>query len=223
VHKSFGYNNGSQIRGTFSAEVVGDMTAVKSVQFLDNGQPFAEANSAPFKISFRTTDFSVGWHTMSALVSTSDGKQYSTAERRFEFVSAESEAAFFRNVVLPALTGLLVIIVIAMGAQYLGIRGRKTDHLPLGAERTFGLKGGAICPQCKRAFSVHWTAVNLIGAVYDRCDFCGKWSLVRRASRAELNAAIAAELAEAQPEEPIREKSEEDRLKDQLDDSRFSN
>lgn len=119
--------------------------------------------------------------------------------------------------------GVLLLILIGISTQFLVMRGRKPSTLPLGASRRYGLKGGGICPRCKRAFSLHWWSPNLITSVYDRCDFCGKWSVIRPASRAELNAAIAAELAEAQPEQPIREKSDKERLKDLLDDSRYSN
>jgi hypothetical protein len=222
VHKSMGFNNGSQIRGLFSAEVVGNMEAVQSVQFLADGQVFAELRSAPFKTSFQTTDFSAGWHTLSALVQSKDGSSFSTPERRFEFVTPETEAAFFRTYVFPFLIGVFLLVFIGIGFQYFSMRNRRPSTLPLGAERSYGLKGGGICPQCKRAFSLHWWSINLIGSVYDRCDFCGKWSLIRPASRAVLDAAIAAELAESRPEQPIREKSETDRLKDMLDDSRFS-
>jgi len=222
VNKTLGYNNGSQIRGQFSAEVVGDLSAVQSVEFLADGQVFTEVKNAPFKTSFNTADFSIGWHALSAKIVRSDGSSLSTPERRFEFVSVEAEAAFFRNVVFPFLIGVFGLVFVGIAAQFLGMRARKPLNLPLGAQRSFGLKGGGICPRCQRAFSLHWWSANLLTAVYDRCDFCGRWGVVKIASRAELEAAIAAELAAAQPEQPIRPKSEEERLKEILDDSRFS-
>jgi hypothetical protein len=222
VHKTNGFNNGSQIRGAFSAEVVGDMTGVQVVQFLADGAVFGEASEAPFKIGFRTTDFSDGWHTFSARVQMTDGRSLTTGEKRFEFVSAEAEAAFFRTFVLPMLGGVLLLIASIAGAQFLAMRSHKLSDLPLGAERKFGLKGGGVCPQCKRAFSLHWWSANLVTSAYDRCDYCGKWSMVGFASRAELQAAIAAELADAQPIQPSPAKSPDDQLKERLDDSRFS-
>jgi hypothetical protein len=61
-----------------------------------------------------------------------------------------------------------------------------------------------------------------IGSKFTRCIFCGKWSVVRRLSLNELRAAEAAELADAQPEQPLHEKSEAEKLKDLMDESRFT-
>lgn len=54
-----------------------------------------------------------------------------------------------------------------------------------------------------------------------RCEYCGKWSIVRRASLEELRAAEAAELADTQPTGFEHEKSDDEKLKDMVDNSRF--
>jgi hypothetical protein len=55
----------------------------------------------------------------------------------------------------------------------------------------------------------------------DRCPYCGKWSFVSRSSIPDLHLAEAAELANAQPEQPFGVESDTDKLKKELDDSRF--
>ena len=116
--------------------------------------------------------------------------------------------------------GVFGLLAIIFAAQFIAA-GRKTASIPLGAQRSYGLKGGGICPRCQRAFSLHWWSLNLLGSVYDRCDACGKWSVVRIASRAELDAAVEAERKAAEVETPSHEKSEAERLKDLLDRSRY--
>ena len=221
VNKTNGYNNGSQIRGQFSAEVSGPAEGVKTVRFLMDGKPFAEASQPPYKVGFRTTDFSEGWHVMTAEVVLADGSTQTTPGRRFEFVSAEAESAFFRNIVIPLVGSIFGLIAVIYGVQFLSAGRNKSAPLPPGAPRSYGLKGGGICPRCQRAFSLHWWSLNMLGSVYDRCDHCGRWSMVRIASRAELDAAVEAERKAAGTDLPGHERSEADRLKDLLDRSRF--
>jgi hypothetical protein len=65
--------------------------------------------------------------------------------------------------------------------------------------------------------------LNLGTHKFDRCPYCGKWSLVRRSSKEELDAAEAAEIEAAQAGAFTPEVSEEDQLRQQLDDSRYDN
>ena len=55
----------------------------------------------------------------------------------------------------------------------------------------------------------------------DRCPYCGRWGFLRRRSLEELRAAEAAELDGVQGFEP--EISEEEKLRKELDDSRYHN
>ena len=93
--------------------------------------------------------------------------------------------------------------------------------MPPGTPRNYGHYGGAICPKCERPFSRHIYGLNLGFHKYDRCPYCGKWSLVRRASREELEAAEAAEIKAAQEGAFKPEKSEEQELRQDIEDSRF--
>jgi hypothetical protein len=56
---------------------------------------------------------------------------------------------------------------------------------------------------------------------FDRCPYCGKWSLVRRASKEELEAAELTEIEAAQAGAYKPDISPEDELRRELEDSRY--
>jgi Zn ribbon nucleic-acid-binding protein len=225
LSRNFGYSSGSQIRGNFTASIVGpqDNDNIQSVTYLIDGKSIAEVTTAPFKLQFVTTDYPLGWHDMSAQIHTKDGQTATTAVQHLEFASADQESAAVKSITFPLLGGVLLIVIIALGAQMLAMRKKPKLDLPLGTSRKYGITGGAICPRCHRPFALHWWALNAgIGGKLDRCDFCGRWGMVRRASREELTRAEAAEVQMAQPEKPIQAESEEQKLKELLDESRYT-
>jgi hypothetical protein len=61
--------------------------------------------------------------------------------------------------------------------------------------------------------------LNLVTRKLERCPYCGKWSLVSRASREALAAAEAAEAEASKP--AIPEPSPEEKLRQQLEESRY--
>ena len=142
--------------------------------------------------------------------------------RRFEFATPEQESASVTNLLVPLLGAIAVVMVLIVGAQTLLFRNRPKKELPLGAPRQYGFKGGSICPRCHRPFGLHSWSINLLVGVYDHCDFCGKWGFYRPLKKEALKAAEAAELQMGQPEQPIHEKTEEEKLKEMIDDSRFT-
>ena len=100
---------------------------------------------------------------------------------------------------------------------------KKQAAVQPGTERDYGMMGGAICPKCHRPIRLGLMPLKLgFGTKVIRCEFCGKWSIVRRASLSELRAAEAAELADARSGSLTPVKSEEERLKEQIDESRFT-
>ena len=117
---------------------------------------------------------------------------------------------------------VLIAVGLSVGIPLITGRGKK-EKLPPGTPRNYGYHGGAICPKCDRPFSRHIYGLNLGTHKYDRCPYCGKWSLVRRASKGELDAAEAAEIEASQAGAFTPEVSEEDQLRKQLDDSRYEN
>lgn len=225
VSKQFGYNMGSQIQGTFKIRVRGpeDLAAVT---FLLDGEMLGEATAAPFELSFKTDEYAPGWHEISAVGKTTGGQTLESKRLSFQFVSAADAGKGTMQLVLP----ILVLVVIATAAAGIAplLSGRKppvydpTAYTP-SEPRSYGMLGGVVCPKCGRPFGMHWWGFNisLVGK-YDRCPHCGKWSLVRRASREALIAAEAAEYAENTAAAPRPAPNAEEKLREQLDDSRFT-
>ena len=117
---------------------------------------------------------------------------------------------------------ILIIVVVRVGSLFIS-RNKPNKHLPPGAPRTYGLAGGTICPHCHRPFPFGVLSLRFgIGTKLARCEFCGRWSFVRRRSLEELRAAEAAELAGVQPDQTHPVKSEADRTQELMDESRFT-
>lgn len=221
VRKNFGYNNGSDIQGSFRVAASGPAN-LTSVTFTIDGETLGVANAAPFQMNFDTGQYAPGWHTLGAAGQTADGQTLTAGEKRFNFLSSAQANANAMNLVFPILGIVGLVVALTIGSQVFMATRRNKTALPLGAARQYGLLGGAICPKCQRPFSIHWWGLNAgITQKFDRCDHCGKWSLVHAASRAELARAEAAEMQQARPAEPIAEMSAEEKLKRDLDSSRF--
>jgi len=121
--------------------------------------------------------------------------------------------------VIPLLAVIVGLTVISFVIPTLFRRGKST---PLGAQRNYGLTGGAICPKCQRPFVLNFMSLNLLIGKLDRCPHCGKWSLVHRTPIEMLRVAEQAELAQAQGNQAgVEGLSEEEKLKKALDDSRY--
>jgi hypothetical protein len=221
VHRDFGFGNGAQVRGAFSVDVV-TTSSLQSVTYLIDGQVMQEVKAAPFKFSFNTGKYPDGWHDLSATAVTADGRTLQSPNKRLNFLSAEQEKTSMTGIIFPIL-GVLggIIVVVALG-QFVIFRTRKHTQVPLGAPRHYGFHGGAICPRCKRPFPLHWYAANAgIMTKLDTCENCGRFGLFRPASREALLQAEQDELRQAQPQVPMHELSEEEKLKQQLDSSRY--
>jgi hypothetical protein len=221
VRKQLGFNNGSQIRGVFSIQTYNNPPDLVSVTYLLDGQPLGTATAAPFKITFDTRSYAEGWHELSAIGRTGAGDAVNAPAQRFQFVSAAEQNRFMMMIIVPIFGGIALVFLLVVGIQVLVSRRSKGAALPLGAPRTYGLKGGAICPRCKRPFGLHVWSLNLVTGCLDRCDHCGRVGFFRRASRQALAAAEQAELAMAQPAAPIHEPSEEEKLREQIEQSKY--
>lgn len=221
VRKQSGFNNGSQIRGVFSIQTYNNPPDLVSVTYLLDGQPLGTATAAPFKITFDTRSYAEGWHELGAIGRTSAGEVISAPAQRFRFVSTAEQNRFMLEVIVPIFGGIALVFLLVVGIQMLASRHTGGKVLPLGAPRSYGLKGGAICPRCKRPFGLHVWSLNLVTGCLDRCDHCGRVGFFRRASREELAAAERAEVMAAQPVEPVHELSEEEKLKHQIEDSKY--
>jgi len=93
--------------------------------------------------------------------------------------------------------------------------GRKKKHTP----GVYSMAGGAICPRCTFPYSRNMLSPNLVIGKLARCPHCGKWAIVSRASAKALQAAEARFAAESQG--TIETISEEEKIRQMIDDSRF--
>jgi hypothetical protein len=220
VHRDWGYGNGNQIQGRFTLEASGP-SDLASVMFMIDESIIGEVTSPPFKIQFDTDDYAPGPHTLSAVGRSADGRTLTSPNRRFEFVSAEAAWQSVQRILLITfgLVGSLIVVMITV--QFIPAFAGNKKHMPPGAPRSDSLLGSAVCPKCRRPFALHWWGFNLGFDKYDRCDRCGRWSLVRRATPEQLAAAEAGEPGAAQPEQSIVETTSDEKLKRQLDDSRY--
>lgn len=213
--RDFGYAAGGEMQGMFSFKVKGPENLVRVAFFID-GQKIGEDTQAPYSLQFSTDSYPLGEHTLSAIGYTSDGKELPTNQYHRTFVSAEAGWKSALGILGPVLGLVIAISLISIVGPMLMDRGKKT---PLGAPRNYGFSGGAICPKCGRPFALHMFKLNLLVGSLDRCPHCGKFSIVRHASTAELRAAEAAELEGSEPQ--VAEMSEEEKLRKELESSKY--
>lgn len=219
--KDFGYSgfNGTDIQGTFSMKASGPENLAKVTFYIDD-QAIGEDIEAPFRLQFNTGSYALGKHSLSAVGVTADGQELKSKAYVRNFVSAEEGWKSGLTILGPIL--LLVLGISLLSIVWPLLMGRKKVSLPLGAPRSYGVSGGAICPKCKRPFSLHLIAPNMLIGKLERCPYCGKLSIVSRASAAQLKAAEEAELAQAAGDTPqVTGMTDEEKLRKELDDSRF--
>lgn len=220
--RDFGYASGTgDIQGTFSMKVSGPPDLQKVV-FLIDGKPIGEDNEPPFRIQFTTDAFPLGKHTLSAIGITANGTELYSKEYTRNFVSAEEGWKAAMKIAGPLLAMALIVSVLSFIFPFLSLR-KKAGTVPLGAPRRYGLVGGAICPKCHRPFPMHLFSPNLLVGKLERCPYCGKWSVVSRASLTELKEAEASELELSAETAQVQGETEEERLRKELEDSRYQN
>lgn len=203
-----GFGLGNQMQGNFSYRVSGPEDLVR-VEYLMDGEVIGESTEEPFRFRFVTDDYGLGVHEMSAVGYTAGGQTLESNVIRGDFVDPQISSNF-----TFAIIGLVIVVVLA---RFLFFRqgSGKTN-------KGYGAFGGAVCSNCGRPFARHWWGPNLIAARLDRCPHCGKWQGTRRASPDELAAAEAFEAElDGLPAQPESEIDEEERLRRQLEDSRY--
>jgi hypothetical protein len=219
LNKAWGYSMGGQIQGLFNLSVSAPVSAT-SVRFELDGEEIATVTQPPFSIQFNTDKYPQGVHQFSATVQTSGGQMLKSNVISAEFVSAEQGWQATQRIIIPLVAVVLLAMLIGFGGQFfLSGRGQQQQRMEPGAPRNYGVAGGAVCPKCGRPFARHFASPNLFLGKLERCPYCGKWSVVRAASREALAAAEAAEARAAQPSVP--EPSPEEKLRRQIDESRY--
>lgn len=219
VRRNMGYGGGSQIQGSFRMEVEGPAN-LTAVTFKIDTTVVDTLTAAPFRVDFQTDDYGLGWHAMTAEAQTADGRTLVSAPRRFEFVDASVGNSAALRIVGPLFGIILGVMAVVFVLSMLPTWTGRRKPVPLGAPRDYGVLGGTICPKCGRPFPLHLWSINIsFAGKYDRCDHCGKWNLVRRASPEALRAAEAAELRQGRPASAAP--SAAPPLEKEIDDSRY--
>jgi hypothetical protein len=219
LSRDFGYSSGTgRIQGTFSMIASGPEN-LQQVTFKIDEQVVGTDNESPFRQRFNTSDYPLGVHTITARGETSDGSVLDSNVVRVEFVSADEGWQTAAKIALP-LVGIVFAVMLFGFLFPLLLRRGKLEHLPAGAQRSYGVLGGGVCPKCKRPFTLHIFGLNLIGGKLDRCPYCGRWSLVHRLPLEVLRKAEAAELEAEKSAAGLLDDSEEEYRK-QIEDSRY--
>lgn len=160
-------------------------------------------------LQFSTGTHELGWHSLRAIGTMSDGRTLATNMLQRQFVAGNSS--------LIIVVGIVLLVIAIRVVSHLVTREKETS-----GTRGYGIYGGAVCPRCGRPFSRHWWAPNLVAGKLERCPHCGNWHFSTRATPHMLDAAKsfadeldAGELAE------IAHEDEESDLRKRLDESRF--
>jgi hypothetical protein len=214
VERDFGFRMGGRIQGKFTLKVVGPQNLTQ-VEFLIDDVVVNTDREPPFHYSFNTGEYELGVHRISGVGTTSLGEVLRSPVRTFEFVSVEEGLRGAAGIVIPILIGAAVLIVIATVSTL--ILGRKRGKPRIGE---YGPAGGAVCTRCELPFGRHVLSPNILIGKLERCPHCGKWTIVRRASRETLEKAEA-RWADDKVRGGLGLESEEDKLRRMIEDSRF--
>jgi hypothetical protein len=216
LNRDMGYGGFSgDIQGTFSliAEGPDDLTQVKF--YLDDAL-LGIVEEPPYRIQFHTGSFDPGVHTMTAIGVLGNGEELHSQEIVRMFLSAEEANNSTLGIVVPMLAVIGVIALLAVAIPL--VMGRKGKQYAIGQ---YSLAGGAVCRHCQMPFSRHMMSPNLVTGKLERCPHCGKLQLARRASPAELAAAEARLHTDNLEGQQEAVQSEEEKLRQMLEDSRF--
>jgi hypothetical protein len=224
IRKSFGYSSGFgsgnlKLQGIMVLTASGPQNVQRVVFYLDE-TTLGEVTQAPFSLRFSTDSYPLGVHTLVAVGTTAQGGELRSNEVKAEFVTAQAGWQDAMRIVGPLLGLVFAVMVVAFLIPVLMSRGKKSST-PLGAERVYGALGGTICPKCKRPFPMHLFGLNMLTHKLDLCPHCRRWSFVRRLPLDQLRAAEQAELEMAQGEPQVSTLTEEEKLKKELEDSRY--
>ena len=213
MSRDFGYGGlNNDIQGLFSMKVTGPADLARVVFYIDS-TAIGEITQAPFNLQFNTDNYSLGQHKLYAVGYSSSGLQYNSNIINSNFVPASEST----KIVVPILVIVFGAILLSFIVPLVTGRG-KTQNLPLGAERKYGLAGG-VCPKCQRPFALPVISMHLGFSKLARCPYCGKYSLVRVESIDKLREAEKAELEWGKVE--VKEETEDEKLRKEIDDSKY--
>jgi DNA-directed RNA polymerase subunit RPC12/RpoP len=223
LSRDFGYGGfGNDIQGLFSAKISNPPANLTRVEFYIDTTSMGEDTSPPFSLQFNTDSYPLGEHTISAVGYIYDGKTINSNKIVAQFVPASAGTQTILKVVIPIL-GLVILLMLVSVALPLILNKGKLSSQPLGTPRKYGIGGGAVCPKCGRPFPLRLWWMHIGFSKIDRCPYCGKWSLLKTSSISELRQAEAAERSQNQTGPSVAGETEAEKLKKELDDSRYQN
>ncbi len=220
LNRDFGFGAGADIRGLFSLRVI-EPVGIQSVTFLIDGEVMATVTEDPYKFQFNTSQYDFGWHDLTAEVTTTSGEVLTTPARHMNFVTSEMESEATQKIIVPLLGLVLGIVVVIGVVQFLVMRKRNPNGVAPGTQRNYGYFGGTICSKCGRPTPRHVWGFNIAIGKFDRCENCGRWSVMRAMPYEILRAAEEAEKAAANEKPRVAEKSEEEKLRDLVEKSKY--
>lgn len=220
VSRDFGYGGGADIKGLFSLSVIGP-EGVTSVTYLIDDTIMATVNEETFKFQFNTSQYDFGWHDLSAQVTNGSGEVFTTPARHLNFVTSEIESQAMTGMILP-IFGLIIGVMVVVGLiQFAVMRKRNPAGVEPGTQRNYGFAGGSICRKCGRPTPRHIWGFNIGIGKFDRCENCGRWSVMQAAPLEILRAAEIAEKASENSKPTIAEKTDEEKLRELIDKSKY--
>jgi hypothetical protein len=220
VSRDFGSSDFTgNIQGTFSMMVSGPSNLVE-VQFYMDNTMIAEDTEPPFNVQFVTDNYAPGKHAMHAIGYTSDGRELSTREMTFNYVTVEESWQSGLKIILPILGLVLIWKLLSAGVPTLSRGRRKGELLPPGGHN-YGVIGGVICPRCAYPFALNPFSLNLLVGKLVHCPNCGKWFIGRRASTDDLLIAEEAVWAQASGAPRVSEMKKDEKIRKGLDDSKY--
>ncbi len=216
LSRDFGYGGfNGDIQGLFSMKVTGPADLARVDFYIDDFM-IGEITKPPFNLQFSTDSYSLGVHQLSAVGYSSSDQKFLSNTITSNFVTPQSSMKF----ILPILgVVLLAVLVAALGPLLVG--RRKHGSIPLGTERNYGITGGSICPKCNRPFELPMMALNLGFSKGVVCPNCGKWIFAKRESIEKLRQAEKAELLMGQPGEKVVGETEAERLRKEIEESKY--
>lgn len=217
LSRTMGYGGmNNEIQGLFTMKAEGPASLIRVEFYLDDIL-MGEDTEAPFGFQFSTDSYPPGTHNLKAVGYTSGGEKMESNSISAVFIPEDEVGQRMLGILGPILAVVAVAVVASSVVPFL-MRGGKP--IPLGQPRRY-LFGGTLCPKCGRPFELSLMKLNLVVGALDRCPHCGKWSLIRRVPINILRDAEAAELEQAESRGQVTEMSEEDKLKRDLDASRY--
>lgn len=220
MSRDFGYGGAGEIQGLFSIHVNQAPEDLARVEFFIDTTRIGEDSQAPFAFQFNTDNYPAGQREIYAIGYTQGGSELTSNKIHIVFISAEEIPAKTLRLVGPILG--VVLLAVALGFIIPMLLDRRRGPTAPGTQRNYGFKGGTICPRCNRPYVRHLFSINMgFSGQLDHCPHCGKWAVVRRKSLEELRRAEQAELAAANEAPQINGETEEEKLRKELEDSRY--